>query len=308
MYPYNHKFGQRIQTDAGTDADRGFIAHLAWSAAQAPAADDDGIATIALGAEEQTIADVASPAVARALQIVGTNAAATTGDVVISGENIAGAKITETITLNGTTAKNGTKAFRKIDSIKVPAGLTTAVKQVETATAAVGAAVTAGDITVTVKSGLFEADEAVTVAIEADAEANDVAAAIRTALAANDVVKAHYDVSGATAAVILTAKVAAANDTDLNIAIAGGDTGVTDAASSANTTAGVAPDYIKVGWNDILGIPYKLAHNTVLAAALNNAREANAPTVTVSATAIESNTVKLSSALAGQAVDVYLIV
>ena len=64
-----------------------------------------------------------------------------------------------------------------------------------------------------------------------------------------------------------------------------------------------------IGWGDKLGLPYKLTHNTVLAAFLNNAREAVAPTVTVSPTAIEGNSVLLSSALAdSQPVDVYLIV
>lgn len=69
-----------------------------------------------------------------------------------------------------------------------------------------------------------------------------------------------------------------------------------------------AGDTISVGWNDKLGLPYKLAHNTVVAAIRNNVREVTAPTVTVSATAMESNTCKLASALAGTIVDVYLIV
>lgn len=64
---------------------------------------------------------------------------------------------------------------------------------------------------------------------------------------------------------------------------------------------------VSVGYNDKLGLPYKLAHNTVLIASLDNSREATAPTVTVSQTAIESNTVDLNSALNGKQVDVYLI-
>ena len=63
-----------------------------------------------------------------------------------------------------------------------------------------------------------------------------------------------------------------------------------------------------MGTTDALGLPYKLAHNTVLEAYLNNAKEAVAPTVAVSATALESNTVDLNSALNGKAVDVYLFV
>jgi hypothetical protein len=63
-----------------------------------------------------------------------------------------------------------------------------------------------------------------------------------------------------------------------------------------------------IGWGDKLGLPYTLTHNTVLSAFLDNTLESTAPTVTVSSTAIESNTVDLNSALNGKVVDVYLIV
>lgn len=69
-----------------------------------------------------------------------------------------------------------------------------------------------------------------------------------------------------------------------------------------------AGDTISVGWNDKLGLPYKLAHNTVLATYLDNTKEATAPTVTVDADAIENNTIDLNSALSGKVVDVYFIV
>lgn len=67
-------------------------------------------------------------------------------------------------------------------------------------------------------------------------------------------------------------------------------------------------DEISVGYNDKLGLPYLLSINTVLAVSLNAVREATAPTVTVSATAIESNTCDLDSALDGNNVDIFLIV
>lgn len=307
LHPLDRQFGHVIETDVkAINAERRFLSHLQIAAADAVAADDDGVAVITLGAEAQTVKDVNNPAVARALQIVCSNASMTSGNVVVTGKNMAGETITETLALNGTTARHGSKAFKTIDSIAVPAGLTTAVKQVETATAA-GTVTAAGDITVTVTSTLFEEDEVVAVAVEADDDANAIAAAIRTALAANANIAANFTVSGEDAAVVLTALVAAANDPTLNIGIDAGDTGATDAATSANTTAGVAPDLIKVGWNDKLGIPYKLAHNTVLAVAVNNVRETNAPTVAVSATALESNTVDPHTALAGQVVDIYLI-
>jgi len=65
---------------------------------------------------------------------------------------------------------------------------------------------------------------------------------------------------------------------------------------------------ISVGRGNKLGLKNKLAINTVLAAALNKAREATAPTVAVSATALESNTVLLDTALDGNQVDVWYIV
>ncbi|MNR21829.1 hypothetical protein D3C85_1387520 [compost metagenome] len=63
-----------------------------------------------------------------------------------------------------------------------------------------------------------------------------------------------------------------------------------------------------IGFGAKLGLPYKLAHNTVLHAFRGDTREGTAPTVTTSATAVESNTVTLNSALNGTAVDVYLMV
>lgn len=62
-----------------------------------------------------------------------------------------------------------------------------------------------------------------------------------------------------------------------------------------------------IGFGEKLGVPYKLAHNTVLFATLDNTLEGTAPTVAVSSSAIESNTVDLNSALDSKVVDVYLI-
>lgn len=63
-----------------------------------------------------------------------------------------------------------------------------------------------------------------------------------------------------------------------------------------------------VGTGNKLGLGFKLTHNTVLSAYINNVKEANAPTVTVSASAQESNGITLDTALSGKVVDVYLIV
>lgn len=65
---------------------------------------------------------------------------------------------------------------------------------------------------------------------------------------------------------------------------------------------------VSIGYGEKLGIPYQLPHNTVLMALLNHTKESTPPTVAVSATALESNTIDLNSALNGTVVDVYLIV
>lgn len=63
---------------------------------------------------------------------------------------------------------------------------------------------------------------------------------------------------------------------------------------------------VRVGTGAKLGLPAKLSRDTVLAAFIGGAREANRPTVAFSAAAAESNTATLSTALAGTAVIVDL--
>ena len=64
----------------------------------------------------------------------------------------------------------------------------------------------------------------------------------------------------------------------------------------------------KIGFGEKLGLPYKLTRNTVLATYKDNTLETTAPTVTVSATALESNTIDLNSVLNSKQVDVYLLI
>jgi len=63
-----------------------------------------------------------------------------------------------------------------------------------------------------------------------------------------------------------------------------------------------------IGFGSKLGLPFKLAHNTCLFAFLDNTKESTAPTVTVSSTAIENNTITLNSSLAGKVVDAYFLI
>jgi len=65
-------------------------------------------------------------------------------------------------------------------------------------------------------------------------------------------------------------------------------------------------DTVVVGFGALIGLPDMLTDSAqVLAASVNNVREGTHPTVTVSATALESNTVDLNSALAGTPVKIY---
>lgn len=118
-------------------------------------------------------------------------------------------------------------------------------QQVETATAA-GTVTTAGNATVTVTAaGMTGSPKAISVPVLLSDDANAIALAIRTSLAADTDVSVLFTISGATDAIILTRDknlgVAFANDATLNVAIIDGTSaGVTTAATSADTTAGVA--------------------------------------------------------------------
>lgn len=114
------------------------------------------------------------------------------------------------------------------------------VAQVETATAA-GAVSTSGNATVTVTAaGMTNSPKDISVAVLEFDDAETIATKIRAALTADVDVAAFFDVSGATDQIILTSLAAAANDSTMNIAIADDTSvGVTTAATSVNTTAGL---------------------------------------------------------------------
>ena len=69
-----------------------------------------------------------------------------------------------------------------------------------------------------------------------------------------------------------------------------------------------AGDGVSVGVGSKLGLPFTLTKNTVRAAYNNNVLEATAPTVTVDPVNLCNNTVTLASALAGNVVDIYVVV
>lgn len=140
MYPYNFNRGQTIQTSVpGIVADIGYIANLAWTAAQTAAADTDGVfagiaaadataepAGTTVTATPASDKFVAQPPCARNLTV--TVAATTAGDVkaaaiVVTGKNLAGETITESFTPTADTPATltGTKAFASVTSVAVPA-------------------------------------------------------------------------------------------------------------------------------------------------------------------------------------------
>jgi hypothetical protein len=127
-------------------------------------------------------------------------------------------------------------------------------QQVETATAA-GTITLAGDATVVVTAtGMAGSPLTLNVPVALNDTAAQWAAKVRTALAANVTIAARFDVSGTSTAIILTRKpsstlsdgvtsvpIRLANDDDLNISLDNGTcTGITTAATSANTTEGFA--------------------------------------------------------------------
>lgn len=127
MYPYNYKFGQKIQTDAeGASVDRAFLAHVNIPAALAADSDGmkDGAATSATAIT--TISTfLRQPDWPRNIVVV---VAATTaadiaaGNIVVTGLNFADEVITETHAVTADTAGTftGTKAFKTVTSVAVP--------------------------------------------------------------------------------------------------------------------------------------------------------------------------------------------
>lgn len=121
MYPFNPFMGQVIQTDLkGIRADAMYGAHLTWEApAQAAAAAVLAATALANGATTEITVGITNPDVPRVLSVTG-NAATAVGNVVISGTDIAGNAITDTILAAGAATVAGTKAFKTITKITLP--------------------------------------------------------------------------------------------------------------------------------------------------------------------------------------------
>lgn len=123
-----------------------------------------------------------------------------------------------------------------------------AVQQVESTpiSEVVEGTLTAGNATVTVTAaGMVGSPKAISVAVATNDSSAQVAAKIRTALAADVAVAYMFDVGGTGVSVTLTRNLPVANDATLNIAIADGTcVGLTADPTSDNTVTGVAANII----------------------------------------------------------------
>jgi len=139
-YPVNPLVDSELQTDVtGVNApDEGKIAHLKWTAAQAAAADTDGVlaAVTDNGASQTITTGITNPPAPRNIT---ATAGGTAGDiaavqVIVTGTNMLDEAITETLpafTADTAGTVTGSKAFKTVTSIVIPAhsntGATTSI-------------------------------------------------------------------------------------------------------------------------------------------------------------------------------------
>lgn len=117
---------------------------------------------------------------------------------------------------------------------------TDGTRQVTTATAA-GTASTPGNVTLTLTSANLTGSPISILVAVTNENASAQAALYRRALQGNSVISSRFAITGSGADIVITDRFAAADDATLNLEIAAGSTGVTSDATSAATTAGVAP-------------------------------------------------------------------
>jgi hypothetical protein len=212
------------------------------------------------------------------------------GNVVITGTNILGEVITDSIALSGASEIEGIKAFATVTGIALPAESHAHAAQVETATV-VGTITLAGNATVIVTcTGMTGSPKTFNVAVALNDTAAQVAAKIIAALAADSAVTALFSVGGTGADIVLTKLTVAANITNLNISTDNGTcTGLTTESTSANTVPGVAYDTVSVGVGSKFGIPQIAYNASCLLLALFNASADAGGTLAVDDDEVEKN-------------------
>lgn len=110
-----------------------------------------------------------------------------------------------------------------------------------------GGAATDGDVTVTVTAtDLPGSPKAVSVTVSSGDDATTVANKIRAALINDGDINTFFDVSGIGTDIMLTARVVAVTDAEMNLAIAGETTGVPDIATSTTIQEGTDPSVVNL--------------------------------------------------------------
>jgi hypothetical protein len=124
----DNRFLGELSTDVyGLTVNEMRLAHFGTTAAEGVAADADGIhAAIASKTTAQTVTTgISNPPYPRNITITigGTTGDVKAGNIVVYGTNIAGKEISETFTLtdDDTAVDAGTKAFKTVTSIVIPA-------------------------------------------------------------------------------------------------------------------------------------------------------------------------------------------
>lgn len=322
MYPYNHKRGQRIQTNVGGVAvDRAFVAHFQVAADDATVADTNGIhAAVAC-----TTPALAAAAVVRAassaddtLTITAPAALGATPNalsvLLVTADDDALAvtgdddEATITIALANETADNNTaakiqEAIRLLDEVS-------GVDVTDFTCAAAGswdvAAVETGETeAVAFEGGQTAAPDVITEGITQPSVPRNITATAGGT--AEDIAAIQVTVEGTNYADEPISETLGAFTEDTAGTVAGNKAfkTVTKITIPAHANEGATTE---IGFGEKLGLPFKLAHNTVLAAYKDNTLETTDPGVTTSATHVENNTVDLNNALNSKVVDVYLIV
>jgi hypothetical protein len=308
--PYNPFKGQEMKSDApNKPVDRAYLVRYHLSATEAAAADVDGILPETELTTARTITTgFNNPPAPRALTYDCT-AAGVTGSVKVYGTNVADEAITETKALNGSTVVPGVVAFKTITKIDLPVKAHTKAKQTETITVT-KAPTSNGNVTFALTAAAMGDASPKTVTVAVTTALDDVtktAAAVVAALNADEDVGGAFVATNDEGVITITAKVRAANDATLAFVFSAGDTGMT-CGSSTNGTAGVAPDYVFVGYGDIIGLQYMSSWNNIAYITLGGAKETSAWTQVADADEIQKNTVDLNSALNGTAVNIYSII
>lgn len=321
LYP-NTREGQKVKTDIkGISVDLGFLAHFQVLAANATVAATDGI---------HDAVTCTTPAIAATAELVAASAAEDTLTITFP------ASLGDTpngITIEADAAEDDTLAVSKDDeanSITIALADTTPAKNTAALIqAAIRALTSVGGVSLAAVT-CTAAGNWDTAAVDVTAETEEVEVAGGQTAVADTVTTEITDPSvprnitataGGTSGdigaiqVIITGTNYQDEEITETLPVFTVNTPGTVAGSKAfkTVTSIEIPAHdgtgatTAIGFGEKLGLPFKLAHNTVLAAFLDNTLEGTAPTVAVSSSALESNTVDLNSALDSKVVDVYLI-